>query len=651
MRPHLPAGGWVVVASLLLAAPGGGRPAIVDATVAAGGRISPSATGMRAAVSVASGNSVTWQGYTISAAWVGPTTLPTGLPATIQVTVRDGNQPDASWAFGGTPTAPGALLAWNPLHQDLPNAAGQLPATITAWNRGTFRPRITLALGAGRDCTITLPQITFTGSSVAALPGDPQGPAVSPWWIDQAWQAWPLIAAVPRPPTIALVTNGYPATAAINGWLTANGMPPLTVAVAPGFTLANSVSAAGNRELMVDLLALGVSAPGARVILYPFTTRFSHALQTALATPAADVLSVSYVVPSDQWTPSQCKAMAARWTADVAAANRAGMTVVAAAGDQGPYTTIAGTVPASPTTSLLAALSNVTAVGGVAWRATPSGSDFASAYWGATSYAGLAPGTLSTWVAAAQGEGNLLGGGGYSQTVPEPSWQIPLLGKRAGRGVPDLSGPASANYPAWTPTVGTMAVTAGGTSLATPLVAGWIADMAAVAGHGLGNINPALYALQAKQPSLFAQPIEGNNGWAEVVPGAPWNPLTGLGAPRVARLASALLGQTFPIPPTPKVVVDVHRAQGHWLVCANAAVGSLPLANLPAQLTVTPPTPLNLTWDPMASPGLPAVPGAAATNDAGTVCWAIAVPDGSQVRVSVAGTLSPPYRLRRPYPL
>ncbi len=623
---------------------------MAEAAAAAGSRVAQSETAAGSAAALLSpASSVAWGDYTITAAWVGPTTLPTGLPATVQVTVRYGGQPDTSWSFAGTAAAPGALLASNPLHQNMPNNAGQLPATLTAWNPGTFRPRIALTLGPDRSRTITLPPVTFTGSSVAALPEDPQGPAVTPWWIDQAWQAWSLIAAVPRPPTIALLTNGYPATSAVNEWLTANGMPPLTVAVAAGFTLPNSVSTAGNRELMVDLLALGVSAPGAHVILYPFTTGFDHAFQAALTTPGADVLSVSYVVPSDQWTVSERRAMAAQWTNAIAAANQAGMTVVAAAGDQGPYTTVAGTVPAAPSTSLLAALSNVTAVGGVAWRANPGGGDFASAYWGATSYAALSPGTLNTWVAAAEGDGNLLGGGGYSQTVPVPSWQASFLGTHSGRGLPDLSGPASADYPGWTPTVGGMSVSAGGTSLATPLIAGWIADMAAVAGHGLGNINPQLYQLAGEHPSLFAQPLEGNNGWAQVVAGTSWNPLTGLGAPRIARLASALLGSKFAAAPAPKVVLDVHRKLGHWLICADAAAGSMPLAHLPAQLTVSPPAPLNEVWDPAASPGLTAVPGAAATNNAGTVCWAIAAAAQSQVRVAVAGTVSTPYRLNPPH--
>lgn len=592
---------------------------------------------------------VTWDGYTITAAWEGPTSLPTGIPATFQVTVLDNGQPDTNWLYAGVPTAGDALLIGSPVHGDVPDAEGQLPATMTSWNPGTFRPRITLVLGPGQSGSLELPPITFSGPSLTAVPGDPSGPSVSPWWIDQAWDAWPVIEAASHAPTIALLTNGYPATSSINAWLTANGYPPLNVTVAPGLALPSDATIAGNQELMVDLLALGVSAPGATVTLYPFDTNFDQALMSALADASASVLSISYVVPNDQWTPAQQAEITSQWNQAVDTANARGMTVFAAAGDQGPYPTVAGVPPADPSTSVLASLPGVTAVGGVDWRATPDGSDFAAAYWGGTTYANLAEGTLEEWVSAANDQGNMLGGGGYSGNVPEPAWQEALLGAEPGRGVPDLSGPASQNYPGWSPLVGGSPATTGGTSLATPLLAGWVAECGEVVGHGLGNINPQLYQMAQNDPGIFVQPVDGNNGVNQVSQGTLWNPLTGLGAPRVAEMCKALIGESLPTEPAPAVHVTSEAVNGHWLVCAEGHAGTTPLANIPASLAVIPATSVSLVWDPAASPGIANVPGiAATTNDDGTACWGISVPPASRVQVSMAGVASAPLKLARP---
>lgn len=608
------------------------KPRVVTASVAQGNQWNSTPT--------------TWDGYTITAAWEGPTSLPTGIPASIMVTVSYKGQPDTTWSFAGSPTASGALLAWNPVHEDTPDGSGQLPATLTSWVPGTFRPRVTLVLGPGQSGSLKLPPITFTGASLTAVAGDPSGPSVSPWWIDQAWDAWPVIEAASQAPTIALLTNGYPATSSVNAWLTSNGYPPLTVDVAPGFSLPSDATITDNQELLVDMLALGVSAPGATVTLYPFNTNFNQSLTAALSDTQASVLSISYVVPADQWDAADQAEVTSTWEQAIATANASGMTVVAAAGDQGPFTTLAGVPSGSPSTSILASLPNVTAVGGVDWRATPAGADFEDAYWGGTTYSDLSAGTLNQWVADPGDTGNMLGGGGFSENVAEPEWQQALLGNTSGRGVPDLSGPASENYPAWTPLVGGNPAATGGTSLATPLMAGWIAECGEVAGHGLGNINPELYSIAGEDPGVFVQPVDGNNGVSQVTSGTGWNSLTGLGAPRVAPMCSALLDQSLPQQQTPKISVTAAHVGGHWLVCASGESGTTPLANIPASLRVIPETSVSLVWDPAASPGIANVPGiASSTDDVGTACWGISVPATSQVEVSMAGTTSTPIHL------
>ncbi len=295
--------------------------------------------------------------------------------------------------------------------------------------------------------------------------------------------------------------------------------------------------------------------------------------------------------------------------------------------------------PAASTTSSSPALPNATAVGGLDWRAAPDGSGFAAEYWGSDEYAALAPGTLVDWVAAANGEGNFLGGGGVSPLVSEPDWQTADAGILNGRGVPDVSGPASRTFPAWTPNLGGVNFTTGGTSLATPLMAGWIAECGAAVGHGLGNINPALYQLAENNPAAFAQPLTGDNTVAEVPPSAPWNPLTGLGAPRIAALCTGLTGHSFAPEAKPRVTTTVQHETGYWLVCARGAAGDEPLAAIPARLMVDSNQVIGTTWDPEASPGVPGAPGLSAeTNPSGSACWAVTAPPGTLVHPVMAGT-------------
>ena len=100
-----------------------------------------------------------------------------------------------------------------------------------------------------------------------------------------------------------------------------------------------------------------------------------------------------------------------------------------------------------------------------------------------------------------KGPNPLAGGGGKSVIFGRPSYQNGVAGVVGGRrGVPDISMSGACNgavdmyqsfkgQPAWYPTCGT--------SEATPLFAGVVALADQVAGHPLGLINPALYAMSA----------------------------------------------------------------------------------------------------------------------------------------------------------
>jgi kumamolisin len=136
-------------------------------------------------------------------------------------------------------------------------------------------------------------------------------------------------------------------------------------------------------------------------------------------------------------------------------------------------------------------------------------------------------------------------GGGFSTTYAAPSWQ--LVGSAAApikadgmRGVPDVAGPASDNgfYFNGGPDFGE------GTSFATPMWAGLIAEMDAVRGHPLGFVTPHLYAVGAQEDGsgdLGLVPITaGNNCLANAGPG--WDEVTGWGSPRALPLFESIAG-------------------------------------------------------------------------------------------------------------
>ena len=108
-------------------------------------------------------------------------------------------------------------------------------------------------------------------------------------------------------------------------------------------------------------------------------------------------------------------------------------------------------------------------------------------------------------------------GGGRSATFARPAYQAGVAGVTGGqRGIPDISMDAScgssvvvyASYlaePSWS--------TACGTSVAAPLFAGIVALADQAAGHTLGAINPALYAMAARHDPGIVDIRQGNNSW------------------------------------------------------------------------------------------------------------------------------------------
>jgi subtilase family serine protease len=160
-------------------------------------------------------------------------------------------------------------------------------------------------------------------------------------------------------------------------------------------------------------------------------------------------------------------------------------------------------------------------------------------------------------------------GGGFSHVFSRPSYQdtLPAGSTSIGamRGVPDVGYQASSrtgvlvydtapgfaqnglHCPSGNPCSAGWYVV-GGTSSSCPQWAGLVAIADQIAGHGLGLINPALYALASgpNYGTYFYDVTTGNNQADPSVPGYPattgWDPVTGLGTPNAAALVPALAG-------------------------------------------------------------------------------------------------------------
>jgi subtilase family serine protease len=149
------------------------------------------------------------------------------------------------------------------------------------------------------------------------------------------------------------------------------------------------------------------------------------------------------------------------------------------------------------------------------------------------------------------GGGNLASGGGFSGIFARPAYQDGVHGTEATRGVPDVAGDAGTGMALAREAGGGNyeLVSAGGTSAATPLWGGLVADADQLAGHDLGFVNPALYQI-ARSPvygQAFHDVTTGNNTvvmngatYTGYPAGPGWDPVTGLGSPDAAVLVPIL---------------------------------------------------------------------------------------------------------------
>jgi kumamolisin len=268
--------------------------------------------------------------------------------------------------------------------------------------------------------------------------------------------------------------------------------------------------------------------------------------------PLPDVVSVSYGICEAQVAPF----LAARTLVERLLASYAslGITVVVAAGDSGSSTCARGIPTAQltaadkkPFVSWPASSPWVLSVGGTNLTLNPDNSIASTGVWNDTSF----PAPYRA-VAA--------GGGGQSLFAPRPWWQPDTSFARAGsRLVPDLAAFAdpkpgyaiicsagvqdcgAAQQPG--PTLAFV----GGTSAATPLLAGAIALWTQKAREqGLprvGFVPPLLYSTATKSPTAFVDITLGSNAIYKVPccrARDGYDLASGLGSPRVDRIAEHL---------------------------------------------------------------------------------------------------------------
>jgi parallel beta-helix repeat protein len=280
-------------------------------------------------------------------------------------------------------------------------------------------------------------------------------------------------------------------------------------------------------ETAMDIEAVHSMAPGAGItLLYDFD--LMNAIDYVATNHIASIVSNSWAYgPESQLPQSFMSSVDTRLMADAAQ----GLAILFASGDSGsnPGGSLGTEFPASDP--------NVLSVG-----ATDSW--FAGCGW-------------TTCSGYGSEDGASISGGGYSGQFAEPSWQTSTVGTEPGRGVPDVSilgnAPEFWVYSTYSDECGTaiLGPTAGwfgctGTSLSTPLWAGFLAVAFQIAGGGsFGNIDPQIYALgsSTSYSSLFHDIVSGSNGpwpWSPYSAGPGWDPVTGWGSPIGDQLAYSL---------------------------------------------------------------------------------------------------------------
>jgi subtilase family serine protease len=282
-------------------------------------------------------------------------------------------------------------------------------------------------------------------------------------------------------------------------------------------------------ETSLDVEWAHVMAPGATINLVLAKTSNDVDLYKALAYVVkhdlGDVISLSFG-ENEHCVDPQLRRAEHRTLKE---AVRKGMTILVATGDYGSAQLTCDNGSYQQAVSYPASDPLVTAVGGTALTADAvTGRYISETAWNESSAFSKAT------------------GGGYSKLYAAPAYQRGIRGAARGRGVPDLALNASVSggvlvYENNRLTGRTTINIMGGTSVATPELAGILADGVQLAHHRLGSINPALYKLgnskiysQAMHDISSGDNMLASTGLSGYAAAPGWDPATGWGSPRHA---------------------------------------------------------------------------------------------------------------------
>ena len=303
----------------------------------------------------------------------------------------------------------------------------------------------------------------------------------------------------------------------INTYSSQYGLAQTTLDIRYPDGLPSSYDSRWAVETALDVEAVHTVAPGATIVLLYDQINLMNAIEYVAANHLATIVSNSWVYTCGSGTCSDTQ-LPSSWVSSVdsrlGVLAAQGLTLLFASGDNG-----AKPDGANFGTEFPASDRNVLAVGGT---------NLALSGCGYTTCSGYASET-----------GASIGGGGYSGYFAEPSWQTSTIGTRPGRAVPDVSMLGQNPY-FWTYLTGSGWFGVYGTSLSTPLWAGFLAIALQIKGVGsFGNLGPRLYqvASSSSYSSLFHDVISGSNGYSA---GQGWDPVTGWGTPVASALAPVL---------------------------------------------------------------------------------------------------------------
>ncbi len=331
-------------------------------------------------------------------------------------------------------------------------------------------------------------------------------------------------------------------------------------------------------ENSLDLEMAGSVAPGAEVANFYFPASLEYATPSAVtdgqiaddfATDLSSALSYDYgnrTLASVSASFGIADLNDSLWNAELAHAAAIGVTVLAASGDS-------GNAPASQTNAFLGSepgwpasaafnSSGTIAVGGATLGSGGSSTGTFDGTHAPTLAYDADSGPIyaqTAWYDTIGGAGNLTGSeGGGATLYREPSWQFDSAAQPAianaegiqkalslGRSEPDLG--LSANS-----TIAFTGISSSGnveyailqgTSIASPLLAGLVAEMSEVAGHRFGYLDPSIYRIAgyfAAHPGPadpFLDVTKGSNYLFSAEIG--WDALTGWGGLDPSRFLSA----------------------------------------------------------------------------------------------------------------